>query len=59
MGGKALITDVMQQAGRIEQDHRTLKRLEELVATSEWLAKVYEDADGARKEELAAMAPGR
>jgi splicing factor 3A subunit 3 len=35
-----------------------MKRLEELANTSEWLSKIYDDADGSRRDELASMAPG-
>lgn len=44
--------------GKVEQEHKALKRIEEMVDTSKQLLLMYEDSDGSRREELSSMAPG-
>jgi len=42
----------------LKQEHRVMQRTKEIQETSNQLLKLYEDEDGARKEELNALAPG-
>jgi len=57
-----IVSDMLQrpkgQLPRMAQEHRTNRRILDMIEADKFLIKIYDDDDGARREEIQGMAPG-